>query len=89
VPGVGITVASSDYANHTYEMTADNFNALGHTAFLMDAKITAAVLYDFLTDASFREKVKLEHEALSKLFDQYVAGLREAYKQELGMPYTP
>ena len=89
VPGVGITVASSDYANHTYEMTADNFNALGHTAFLMDAKITAAVLYDFLTDASFREKVKLEHQTLAKLFDQYVAGLREAYKQELGMPYTP
>ncbi|MEK7402263.1 MAG: peptidase dimerization domain-containing protein [Gemmatimonadota bacterium] len=89
IPGVGVTVASSNHANHTYEMTADNFNATGHTAFMMDAKIVAAVLYHFLTDATFREQVKTEHRTMSQLFDRYIAALREAYKQELGVPYTP
>jgi hypothetical protein len=68
-------------------MTADNFNDLGHTAFAMDAKIMAAVLYHFLTDAAFREQVKSEHRALAQLFDQYTAALREAYKQELGISF--
>jgi amidohydrolase len=89
VPGLGVTVASSNFANHTYEMTADNFNEMGHTAFLMDAKIMAAVLYHFLTDASFREAVKTEHREMAKLFDQYVAALRETYRQEIGAPATP
>ena len=89
VPGVGVTVASSNFANHTYEMTADNFNALGHTAFMLDAKITTAVLFHFLTDAAFRQQVKTEHQTMSKLFDQYIGLLKETYKQELGMPYTP
>lgn len=89
VPGVGISVNSSNFANHTYEMTADNFTPMGHTAFLLDAKIMAAVLYHFLTDASYREQVKTEHRAMAQLFDQYVAALREAYKQELGLSIQP
>lgn len=83
-PGVGISVASSDFANHTYEMTADNFNEKGHTAFLLDAKIMAAVLYHFLTDSPFREQVKREHRTMAQLFDQYITALRDTYKQEIG-----
>jgi amidohydrolase len=89
IPGLGVTVASSDFANHTYEMTADNFNEKGHTAFLIDAKIMAAVLYHFLTDANFREQVKLEHRSMAQLFDQYITALRGTYKQELGITVEP
>ena len=85
VPGVGVSVASSNSANHTYEMTADNFNDVGHTAFLMDAKIMAAVLYHFLTDASFRAQVQTEHGTMTQLFDQYVGALRGAYRQETAL----
>lgn len=88
-PGVGISVASSNFSNHTYEMTADNFNEIGHTAFLLDAKIMAGVLYHFLTDASFRQQVKTEHQTMAKLFDQYVGALRDTYRQEIGTPATP
>ncbi|AHG88923.1 peptidase dimerization domain protein [Gemmatirosa kalamazoonensis] len=83
IPGVGVRVASSEHANHTYEMTADNFTAMGHTAFLMDAKVEAAVLFDFLTNASFRATVQTEQKTMAALFDRYVAGLREAYAPEL------
>ena len=83
IPGVGVRVASSEHANHTYEMTADNFNAMGHTAFVMDAKVEAAVLFDFLTNASFRATVQTEQKTMAALFDRYVAGLREAYAPEL------
>lgn len=83
-PGLGVSVASSHSANHTYEMTADNFNDVGHTAFLMDAKIMAAVLYHFLVDAGFREQVTREHRTMAQLFEQYIAALREAYQAEIG-----
>jgi amidohydrolase len=89
VPGVGVTVASSNSANHTYEMTADNFNEVGHTAFLLDAKIMAAVLYHFLTDANLREQVQTEHRTMTQLFDKYIAALRDAYKQELNLSVSP
>jgi amidohydrolase len=83
IPGVGVTVASSDHANHTYEMTADNFNEKGHSAFLIDAKVEAAVLYDFLTNAQFRDTVKTELKTMSALFDRYVEGLKTTYGEEL------
>ena len=89
VPGVGVSVASSNSANHTYEMTADNFNDIGHTAFLLDAKIMAAVLYHFLVDANFRAQVQTEHQAMSKLLDQYLAALRDAYSAELKLSTPP
>ena len=84
IPGVGVTAASSDFSNHTYEMTADNYSPLGHGAFLIDAKTEAAILYDFLTDAVFRAAVQTEFKMLASLFDQYQAGLRAAYKDEIG-----
>ena len=83
IPGVGVTVASSDHANHTYEMTADNFNEKGHSAFLIDAKVEAAILYDFLTNPQFRQTVQTEHKTMAALFDRYVAGLRSAYADEM------
>jgi amidohydrolase len=83
IPGVSVNVASSDHANHTYEMTADNFNEKGHTAFLMDAKVEAAVLYDFLTNARFREAVRTEMKTMATLFDRYIGGLRAAYREEM------
>jgi len=86
VPGVGVAVASSRSANHTYEMTADNFNDVGHAAFLLDAKIMAAVLYHFLTDAAFREGVRTEHRAMQQPFEQHTAASRDAYKHEIGAP---
>ena len=89
VPGVGVSVASSNSANHTYEMTADNFNELGHTAFLLDAKIMAAVLYHFLTDAGFRTQVQTEHRTMAQLLDQYIAALRDTYKPELSLTTSP
>ena len=84
IPGVGVTAASSVSANHTYEMTADNFTDVGHSAFLIDAKTEAAILYDFLTDRAFRTAVETEFKTLSTLFDQYLGGLRAAYKDEIG-----
>ena len=84
IPGVGVTAASSVSANHTYEMTADNFTDVGHSAFLIDAKTEAAMLYDFLTDRAFRTAVETEFKTLSTRFDQYLGGLRAAYKDEIG-----
>jgi amidohydrolase len=86
IPGVGVRVASSEHANHTYEMTADNFNERGHRAFLLDAQIEAAILFDFLTDARFRATVQREQRTMAALFDRYIAGLREAYGEEIGTP---
>lgn len=84
IPGVGVSVFSSNSPNHTYGMNEDNFKDVGHTGFLMDARIMAAVLYDFLTDARLREAVKTEHKAMAALFDRYLEGLQAAYAQELG-----
>ena len=84
IPGVGVTAASSDFSNHTYEMTADNYSPLGHSAFLIDAKTEAAILYDFLTDAAFRTAVQTEFKTLASLFDLYIGGLKAVYKDEIG-----
>jgi hypothetical protein len=50
----------------------------------MDAKIMAAILYDWLTDANLRAKVADEHGTLAKLLEQYHAKLRETYAAEIG-----
>ena len=86
IPGVGVSVASSHAPNHTYEMLEDSFTDVGHTGFLMDAKIMAAVLYHFLTDAEFRETVEREHRTMAGLFDAYLDGLRAAYAPETEGP---
>jgi amidohydrolase len=84
IPGLGITVRSSSYANHTYGMLDDDFLPIGHTGFLVDAKIEAAVLYDFLTQPAFRQKVVEEHRTLAGLQSQYLVELRKTYGPEIG-----
>jgi amidohydrolase len=83
VPGVGVSVYSSRSANHTMGMLEDAFTPVGHTGFRLDAQIMAGILYDYLTDAPFREAVKTEHAALRALYDQYQANLRKAYAGEM------
>jgi amidohydrolase len=84
VPGVGVSVYSSPAAGHSYARFEDSLKPVGHTGFLVDAKIMAAVLYHFLVDGDFRAKVVEEHETLSNLFDGYLQNLREAYAEEVG-----
>ena len=86
LPGVGVSVASSTFPNHTQGMLDDAFTALGHTAFRMDAQIMAAILYHYLTDPPLRQALGTEHAALRGLYDQYLANLRKAYATEMGVP---
>ncbi len=83
VPGVGVTVASSTFSNHTQGMLDDAFTTVGHTAFRADAQIMSAILYHYLTDAAFRDAVGREHAALRGLYDQYQTNLRKAYASEM------
>lgn len=86
VPGVGVTVYSSSAAGHSYVKAEDALKPIGHTGFLFDAKVEAAILYTFLTNARFREAVQTEHKTLAGLLDQYVADLKKAYAKEIGTP---
>ncbi|HSA54633.1 MAG TPA: peptidase dimerization domain-containing protein [Gemmatimonadaceae bacterium] len=83
IPGVSVGVYSSPAPGHSYDRWQDSFREVGHTGFLLDAKIMTAVLYHFLHDSAFRETVKQEHAALSGWFDRYVAALRAAYAGEI------
>jgi hypothetical protein len=40
-------------------------------------------------DANFRAQVQAEHQATSKLLDQYLAALRDAYSAELKLSTPP
>lgn len=84
IPGVGITVRSSSFANHTYGMRDDTFAEIGHKAFLIDAQIEAAVLFDFLTHPELRIAVAHEHRTLAGLQGQYLNALRRVYGPEIG-----
>ncbi len=84
IPGVGISVRSSSFANHTYGMRDDNFADIGHKGFLLDAQLEAAVLFDFLTRPELRAAVKEEHGTLAGLQGQYLAALRRVYVPEIG-----
>jgi len=84
VPGVGVSVYSSPAPSHSYARFEDSLKPVGHTGFLLDSKIMAAVLYHFLVDDDFRAKVVEEHETLSSLFDGYLQNLRDAYADEVG-----
>ena len=83
IPGVSVGVFSSPAPGHSYERWEDSMKDVGHTGFLYDARIMAAVLYHFLSDAPFRETVKAEHRALSGWFDEYLAGLKRVYAGEI------
>ena len=84
IPGVGVSVASSTFPNHTQGMLDDAFTAVGHTGFRMDAQIMAAILFHYLTDAALRQTLRTEHTTLRGLYDQYQANLRKAYAPEMG-----
>ena len=84
IPGVGVTVRSSSFANHTYGMRDDTFAEIGHKAFLIDAQLEAAVLFDFLTRPELRAAVTEEHRTLAGLQGQYLAALRRVYAPEIG-----
>ena len=86
IPGVGVSVMSSTGAYHTYQMLEDAFTDIGHTGFRMDAQIMAAVLYDFLTDARFRDAVKEEQATLKALLAEYHGELRKVYASEMEGP---
>jgi amidohydrolase len=88
IPGVGITVRSSTSPNHTYGMRDDAFADIGHHAFLLDAQIEAAILYDYLTAADFRRAVVEEHRVLAGLQDRYLTELRTVYGPEIGADTT-
>jgi amidohydrolase len=83
IPGVSVGIFSSPAPGHSYDRWEDSMKEVGHTGFLLDARIMAAVLYHFLSDASFRETVKAEHKALSGWFDEYLAGLKKVYAGEI------
>src|SRR5439155_1092280 len=57
---------------------------LGHKAFLLDAQLEAAVLFDFLTRPELRAAVTEEHRTLAGLQGQYLAALRRVYAPEIG-----
>jgi amidohydrolase len=84
IPGVGITTRSSTFANHTYGMRDDTFAEIGHKAFLIDAQIEAAVLFDYLTHPELRAAVSEEHKTLAGLQGQYLNALRRVYAPEIG-----
>jgi amidohydrolase len=85
IPGLSVGVFSSPAPGHSYQRWKDSMTEVGHTGFLLDAKIMAAVLYDYLMDADFRAVVNREHAAMAGLFDQYLQGLKQAYAQETGV----
>src|SRR6266571_2217548 len=79
IPGVGVTVHSSNGGYHTFDMDADAVGAVGHHGFLLDAQAMAAVLYHFASDAPYRTVVRREFEGLQGLYADYLAALRAAY----------
>jgi len=83
IPGVGVSVFSSPAPGHSYERWRDSMEPVGHQGFLLDAKIMAAVLYHYLTDADFRSTVEMEHERMAALFQRYLDALEEAYADEM------
>jgi len=86
IPGVSVSVFSSSAPGHSYDRWEDAMRPVGHTGFLLDAKIMAVVLYHFLTDTKFRAAVAEEHRVMASLFDKYLESLRSAYAEETGRP---
>ena len=79
IPGIGVTAQTSTFSNHTYEMEADNYSALGHKGFTIDAETMAAILFDFATHPDYREAVKKEFAGIKALFGEYQAALKKVY----------
>ncbi|GMV07676.1 MAG: peptidase M20 [Gemmatimonadota bacterium] len=85
IPGLSVGVFSSSAPGHSYGRWKDSLTEVGHTGFLLDAKIMAAVLHDYLEDADFRAAVAREHGTMAALLDEYLGGLRKAYASETGI----
>ncbi len=85
IPGLSVGVFSSSAPGHSLDRWRDSLKEVGHTGFVLDAKIMAAVLYDYLEDADFRTAVKHEHGEMAGLFNQYLEGLTRAYASETGI----
>lgn len=83
VPGIGVSVFSSRATYHTHEMLADALGPVGHTGFELDARIMAAILFDYLTNAALRNAVHEEHQALNALLGEYENRLRTVYADEI------
>ena len=80
VPGVGVSVYSSNSSYHTYGMEADTLNEVGHSAFTIDAEAMTAVLFDYAKNGAFRDAVKREFGGIKALFGEYQEALRKVYK---------
>ncbi len=79
IHGVGFSAATSNWANHTYEMEQDALTDVGHSGFQVDAQAMTALLYDYLTHPDYRGQVKREFEGIQKLFAEYKASLEKVY----------
>lgn len=84
IPGISVSVYSSSAPGHSYERWLDSMKEVGHTGFLLDAKVMAAILYHYLTDDDFNKTVHMEHKTMAGLFQDYLDALKDAYKDELG-----
>jgi amidohydrolase len=85
-PGVGVSIYSSRGSYHTRGMLEDTFSEVGHRGFRLAAQVMAGILFDFVSDAAFRDAVKAEHATLKGLYDQYQESLKKAYAAEIGQP---
>ncbi|HSR41406.1 MAG TPA: peptidase dimerization domain-containing protein, partial [Longimicrobiales bacterium] len=85
IPGLGVSVFSSSAPGHSYGRWEDSMKEVGHIGFLMDARIMAAVLFDYLEDADFRSVVQREHREMAALFGLYLESLERAYAEETGI----
>ncbi len=83
IPGVGVSVYSSRGSYHTKGMAEDASSEVGHAGFRTDARIMAAILFDFLTNRDLRDAVAEEHSTLKGLLGEYHERLRETYAQEI------
>ena len=80
VPGLGVSIYSSNSAYHTYGMEEDALNETGHSAFVIAAETMSAVLFDFATNDGYRKVVRQEFDGIKALFGEYQAALRKTYQ---------
>src|SRR3989454_3582099 len=79
IPGVGVTVHSSNGGYHTFEMEADALGEVGHRGVLVGAQTMAAGVYHFAIDAPHPAAGKRGFHGLKGLYSDYLAALRNAY----------
>lgn len=85
IPGVDVGLASSTGPNHSLQMLRDTFAPIGHHAYKIGAKVMAAVLYNYLTNADFRKIVEKEFRMLKSGYDNYIENLKDLYREEMNI----